>query len=247
MCRSNALYKKLTNETVLSEFFAPVLTALTKVRYSNERFLSLPMEPYLLFGCIRHLKTVSTMRELIQHFFHQAEENEMPVPRSTYSDALNSDYRTTVVHSTVAIVAEMASEILPDRLKNIKELGDRPIFAFDGSYKKESAHYERVTPKDGGKDNPKGHMMLTAFDVRLGVPVGVATETSSRHETKVLESEFDVEGGILRKRNAIFVVDRGFVNMPLWDIHKKKYGQTSITRWKEGLIQRCPAKVRATA
>ena len=235
MRRSDALYGTLMNQTVLAEFFKPALIALGKVRYSNERFKSLPMEVFCLLGCLRHMRSVSTMREQIQQLFHLAESDQMPVPRSTYSDALNSPVRAGVLQSTLTALVGIARQALPDRLSDIKALGNRPIFAFDGSYQKESAHYKRTTPKNGGDDNHKGHMMLTAFDVRMGIPVDVAIETTNSHETRVLTDNFDVEGGCLRQRNAIFVVDRAFVNMPLWDRHKKRYGQTSITRWKENL------------
>ena len=235
MHRSDTLYKKIMDQTVFAEFFDPALKSLTKFRFSNDRFLSLPMEAFCLFGCLRHLRGVATLREQLQHFFHLAEENQMPVPRSTYSDALSSKTRAAVLQSAVDALVKIASKMLPDRFATLKDLGDRAVFAIDGSYQKESTHFNRVTPKNGGEDNHKGHMMLTVFDVRLGVPVNVAIETGNTHETRVLVDNFDVKGGCLQARDALFVVDRAFVNMPLWDKQKKRYRQTSITRWKDNL------------
>ena len=235
MRRSDALYKKLMNQTVIAECFKPLLEALTKCRFSNDRFLSLPMEMFCLLGCLRHLRGVATLREHIQHFFHLAEEDQIPIPRSTYSDALNSNTRATVLQSAVDALVKIAGNKLPDRLAKLTDLGSRAVFAIDGSYQKESAHFNRVTPKNGGDDNHKGHMMLTLFDVRLGVPINVAIETKNVHETRVLADRFDVAGGCLRARNALFVVDRAFVNMPFWDKQKRRYRQTSITRWKDNL------------
>lgn len=235
MRRSDSLYKQLMDKTVLAEFFNPVLEALTKVRFSNDRFSSLPMEVFCLAGCLRHLRSVATLREHIQHFFHLAQEDEAPIPRSTYSDALNSNTRSSVLQNTLNALVKIAVKKLPDRLAKLTDLGSRSVFAIDGSYQKESAHYNREAPKDGGDDNPKGHMMLTQYDVRLGVPVNVAIETKNVHETRVFTEQFDVDGGCLRVRNALFVLDRAFVNMPFWDKQKKRYRQTSITRWKDNL------------
>ena len=236
MHRSDTVYEKLMNQTILAEFFDPALQAFERVRYSDNRFLSLPMKTFCLLGCLRHLSGVAAMREQVQRFFHLAESVDMPVPRSTYSDALNSASRCTILQNVVKALADIARKRLPDRFEKISELGSRPIFAVDGSYQKESAHYPRSTPKDGGDDNPKGHMMLALFDVRMGAPIEVAVETKNTHETLVLKNNFDVPEGCLRKRNAIFVVDRAFVNMPFWDAQKKAYGQTSITRWKDNLV-----------
>ena len=108
MRRSDALYKKLMNQTVIAECFKPLLKALTKCRFSNDRFLSLPMEMFCLLGCLRHLRGVATLREHIQHFFHLAEEDQIPIPRSTYSDALNSNARATVLQSAVDALVKIA-------------------------------------------------------------------------------------------------------------------------------------------
>ena len=124
MHSSDTLYKKLMDQTVLSELFDPALKSLTKFRFSNDRFLSLPMEAFCLFGCLRHLRGVATLREQLQHFFHLAEEDHMPVPRSTYSDAFSSNTRATVLQSAVDALVKIAGKMLPDRFAMIKNLGN---------------------------------------------------------------------------------------------------------------------------
>jgi hypothetical protein len=42
----------------------------------------------------------------------------------------------------------------------IPALQGRPVYAMDGTYQSESAHYGRCTPRQGGEDNPKGHALL---------------------------------------------------------------------------------------
>lgn len=46
--------------------------------------------------------------------------------------------------------------------------GDRPVRAIDGTYQAESAHCRRRTPRQGGEDNPKGHALLSFYNLRLG-------------------------------------------------------------------------------
>ena len=84
-----------------------------------------------------------------------------------------------------ALVADAAA-VLPDRLADIPGLGTRPVRAIDGTYQGESAHFRRCTPKEGGEDNPKGHALLSFYNLRLGVPEDVHVETRSRHETAIL-------------------------------------------------------------
>ncbi|MDZ7923660.1 MAG: hypothetical protein U5M23_06290 [Marinagarivorans sp.] len=63
MHRSDTVYKKLMDQTVLAEFFNPVLQSFEKVRYSDNRFLSLPMKAFCLFGCLRHLNGVAAINQ----------------------------------------------------------------------------------------------------------------------------------------------------------------------------------------
>lgn len=234
--RCEPLYNELMNKTVLADFFAPATQALDKVRYAAGRFKSLPMEAFCLFGCLRHLQGITTMREQLQQLLHLTEAQKMPVARSTYSDALNSGARQAIVQQAVAQLAEQARGQLPDRLAQFDEIEGRPVYAADGSYQKESAHFRRCTPKHGGEDNHKGHMMLTFYDVRLGAPVDVRLETRNKHEMLVFKDYAKESDSLLKQRQALWVVDRAYVDMPFWDQQKRRYRQTVITRWKDNLV-----------
>ena len=91
--------------------------------------------------------------------------------RSTASDALSSKKRQKILEASLEQLYKTARETLPDRLSEIPGLKDRPVYAVDGTYQKESSHYKKVTPKNGGDDNPKGHCLLPFFDVRRGIPI----------------------------------------------------------------------------
>lgn len=234
--RSKEVYSSLMDKTVFSEFFAPAVNALGRVRYAAGRFLSLPMEDFCAFGCLRHLMGIDTLREQIQQLFHLTDTVKMPVARSTYSDALCSERRLEILEQSVKLLAKQAQALLPDRLADIPGLDDRAIYAVDGSYQHESAHYRRSAPKHGGEDNPKGHMMLAFFDVRMGAPVAVEMETRNYHEMRVLKEYGQKEDSLLRERHALWVVDRAYVDMPFWDNQHRRLRQTVITRLKDNLV-----------
>ena len=225
------------DNTVLSDFFKPALTALRKVPHRIAHSASLPMDMFMLASCLRHLQGQKSMREQIQYLFHLTDEEQVPIARSSYSDALNCAVRATVVQQVVAELVVLAKENLPDRLKDIPEIGSRNIYAVDGSYQEESAHYQRATPKEGGTDNHKGHMMLTFYDVRLGAPIGARIETSNRHELLVLKDELIAKESCFKKlKNSLFVVDRAFIHASFWDSLKAKSNTTMITREKSNFV-----------
>lgn len=234
--RARSLYDKLMDNTVLADLFAPTKKALDKVRYSAERFQSLPMDLFCLIGCLRHLRGVETMREQLQHLFHLEDLPTMPVARSTYSDALASETRQVIMAQTSRHLVDQAKAELPDRLAQFEELGDRAVYATDGSYQRESAHYGRQTPKQGGTDNPKGHMMLTFYDTRLGAPVDAQLETGNHHEMLVFKDYAKKDDSLLKERGSLWLADRAFVDMPFWDRQKARYRQTVITRLKDNLV-----------
>ncbi|MDP5209448.1 transposase [Microbulbifer sp. 2205BS26-8] len=234
--RCEKLHNELMSETVFSEFFSPASNALNRVRYAAGRFKSLPMEDFCAFGCLRHLQGIQTLREQIQLLFHLTEAAQMPVARSTYSDALSSEYRLEILIQMVTQLFRQARAVLPDRLAEIPGLGERSIYAVDGSYQHESAHYHRCAPKHGGEDNPKGHMMLAFYDVRIGAPASVQIETRNFHEMRVFKDYGQEPGSLLKERRALWVVDRAYVDMPFWDAQYKGYRQTVITRMKDNLL-----------
>jgi len=136
-----------------------------------------------------------------------------------------------------------AQAVLPDRLREIPGLGRRPVYAVDVTYQPESAHYPRRTPRKGGTDNPKGHGLLSVYDLRLGCATDVWVETRSAHELTCLR-DYDRHSpaALTGDKNGLWVVDLAFVDARLWDAKKDKLQCTMITRWKDNL-----AVDRATA
>jgi hypothetical protein len=166
-----------------------------------------------------------------------------PLARSTWSDALASPDRRAVLEAAWPALLAHAQTVLPDRLGEMPGLGARPVYAVDGTYQPESPHYPRRTPRQGGTDSPKGHALLSVFDLRLGCTADVWVETHSTHEMTLLR-DYDrhSEGALTRGKNGLWVVDRALIDARFWDAKKDKLQCTMITRWKDNL-----AVDRATA
>lgn len=239
----------LNDDSVLADWFSPVLQALEKVRYHERIFNTLSVPLFLLLAGLRNLQAHSTLREQVQSLFHldwQAEQ--VPLARSTWSDALASKKRRDITRSVLFHLTQIAQTELTDRYSDYSRLANRPILAIDASYQKESARYKPEYPQKNDsdkekadKDNPKGHMLMTLYDMRTAVPMDVITETRSRGEMRVIKEAADLW---TQFKNALFVVDRAFIDVRYWDERKKKYGITNITRWKSvfqpNILERLP-------
>jgi len=234
--RLTALMNKLTDHTVFADLLKPVERALTHMRLGHADGHVLSMRDFVALGVLRHLKGMHTLREQIQALLHldPSEPDKTPLARSTWSDALSAKSRRTVLQALVPKLVSEAHTVLPDRLGSLPGLGQRPVRAIDGTYQKESAHYRRCTPKEGGTDSAKGHALLSFYNLRLGMPEGVHVETGSRHEQLLLR-DYDREASALtRQRNTLWLVDRAFIDGRYWD-EKRRLGQTMITRMKSNL------------
>ena len=184
--RLKTLMHRLTHHTVLADLLDPVSRALARVRQATVgRTLTMP--DFIVLGVLRHLQGMSTLREQVQTLLHldPATAARGPLARSTWSDALASPSREAVLRDLVPALVQEAQAVLPDRLAGIPGLGDRPVRAIDGTYQVESAHFRRCTPRQGGADNPKGHALLSFYNLRLGLPEAVRVDTRSRHETRM--------------------------------------------------------------
>lgn len=235
--RLTQLMNKLTNNTVFADLLQPVETALSHVRLGVADGKVLSMRDFIALGVRRHVMGIATLREQIQSLMHldPSWPDKPPLARSTWSDALKSKHRKTVLLSLVPELVTEAERVLPDRLKNIPGLRQRPVRAIDGTYQQESAHYTKQAPKDGGNDNPKGHAILSFYNLRLGIPEAAFIETRNRHEQLMLR-DYDRESHALsRQRNTLWLVDRAYVDGRYWDQKKTKLGQTMITRMKANL------------
>ena len=157
-----SLMHRLTDKIVFAELLAPVAQALARVRSAEGLGRTLSMGDFIALGVLRHLQGMHSLREQVQALLHldPAEAACAPLARSTWSDALGSAERLGVLAQMLPALVSEAAAVLPDRLADIPGLGARPVRAIDGTYQKESAHFRRRTPKEGGEDNPKGHACL---------------------------------------------------------------------------------------
>jgi hypothetical protein len=233
-----SVMKSLTTDTVWGELLRPAMRALETVRYPAQRFRVLSMADFLTLGVLRHVQRWPALREQVQAVLHLAadEVEKPPLARSTWSDALASPERRAVLEAAWPALVAQAQTVLPDRLRDLPGLGRRPVYGLDGTYQPESPHYPRRTPRQGGTDNPKGHGLLTVYDLRLGCANDVWTETRSAHEIALLQ-DYDRHSASARTRakNALWVVDRALIDARFWDAKKRTRGATMITRWKDNL------------
>lgn len=227
----------LTNNTVLGELLAPVSGVLLGIRNADGNAQVLSMLDFIALGVLRHLRGMGTLREQVQSLLHlnPAEGMGAPLARSTWSDALTSRRRRGVLEAITGPLLAEARAVLPDRLAGFSALAGRPVYATDGTYQKESAHYGRCTPRQGGEDNPKGHALLSFYDVRLGCPADVYVDTRNRHETALLRDYDANEKAMTRHKKALWLVDRAFIDARFWDQKKKRLSVTMITRMKKSL------------
>ena len=231
------LMQTLTDQTVLAELIQPALDALGSVRTRAKATPVLDMGQFVTLGVLRHLQGVDTLREQVQELLHldPSAATQVPLARSTWSDALASPRRLQVLTDIIPVLVDHAAGVLPDRLAAIPGLGTREVYACDGSYEAPSAHFRACPPRAGGDHNPKGHGLLTFHNLRLGVPVDVQVEIRNRHEITVLRDYDQSPGAVTQRPNAVFVVDRAFIDAAFWDLKKAKLAITMITRMKANL------------
>jgi hypothetical protein len=228
---------RLTDKTVFAELLTPVQQVLARVRSAQGLGRSLSMGDFIALGVLRHLQGTGSLREQVQALLHwdPTEGVRPPLARSTWSDALGAPARLAVLQAALPTLVGEATAVLPDRLAEIPGLGTRPVRAIDGTYQGESAHFRRRTPNEGGQDNPKGHALLSFYNLRLGVPEDVQVETRSRHETAILRDYDQSPQALTRERHTLFLVDRAFIDARFWDAKKAKLAITIITRMKSNL------------
>ena len=235
--RLASLMHRLTDQTVFAELLSPVERVLARVRSAQGLGRTLSMSDFIALGVLRHLQGMGTLREQVQTLLHldPAPGARAPLARSTWSDALCSAARLGVLEETLPALVADAAALLPDRLADIPGLGTRPVRAIDGTYQGESAHFRRCTPKEGGVDNPKGHALLSFYNLRLGVPEDAQVETRNRHETAILRDYDRSPHALTRERHTLFLVDRAFIDARFWDAKKTACAITIITRMKANL------------
>ena len=121
--RLGSLTSTLLDQTLLKTWFEPMQQALEKVRYSRSRFPTLKADLFILLGCLRQLQGMTTLREQVQSLFHLDELSDRPpLARSTWSDALSNDYRSSLLRKATEQLVTVARSRLPDRYAQFKEL-----------------------------------------------------------------------------------------------------------------------------
>jgi len=155
-----------------------------------------------------------------------------PVARSTWSDALASRTRLDLLRNGMQRLIKDNIEHLPDRYENLSALKGRPVYALDVTYQTESTHFYPVHPSQGGDDNQKGHVLLHTYDLRRAIPVDVGVDTQSIGEMRFVKECWESAFWASQK-NALYVVDRAFVDFRYWDIRKKEVKATVISRMKK--------------
>ena len=194
------------------------------------------MAAFILSGCLRQLLGARSLRDYLQTLFHlDASLTLPPIARSTWADALGSHSRCRVLREALAHLVLRARGDLPDRLAQVPSLGSRDVIATDATYLSESSHYGAVYPTEGGNDNQKGHMVMSHYDVRKGIPLSAVTRTQSMGEMRVLKDVATHSESWLRTKNAIHVVDRAFIDGTFWDQCLQRYASSVITRMKSVL------------
>lgn len=230
--RIDALMNKLLNNTVFETWFSPMQNALEQVRHPNAAYRSLPINEFIALGCLRQILSINTLREQIQHLFHLDEAaTTPPVARSTWSDALASNKRLIILREAMQRLIKKNIDTLPDRYETITALKNRPVYALDVTYQTESTHFYPVHSAQNGDDNQKGHLLLHTYDMRHAIPVDVGVDTQSIGEMRFVKERWE-NACWSQQKNALYVVDRAFVDFRYWDARKKKVKATVISRMK---------------
>jgi hypothetical protein len=122
--RADFLTGSLLQHTVLQDWFRPMQQAFDKVRYSDRIFPSLPMVSYALLGGPRQLLGIPTLREQVQSLFHwDVNAERLPVPRSTWSDAMGSRTRRALLRQATEYLVASARE---KRFGQCQSVGEKP-------------------------------------------------------------------------------------------------------------------------
>ncbi len=66
-------------------------------------------------------------------------------------------------------------------------------------------------------------MHLVAFDLRAGLPINTDIDTSSISEIRFVKECWKGQD-LTKKKNSLWVVDRGFIDADYWDSRKRTYG-----------------------
>jgi len=152
-----SVMKSLNTDTVWGELLRPAMHALETVRYSAQRFRVLSMADFLVLGVLRHVQRWPALREQVQAVLHLAAEDveKPPLARSTWSDALASPERRTVLEAAWPALLIHAQTVLPDRLREIPGLGNRRSMRWMGPISPRAPTTRAARPGKGAPTTPR--------------------------------------------------------------------------------------------
>lgn len=134
--------------TVSDKFFEPVLDVLNRLCRQSTECESLPDEDFLLLGCQRVLSDSESGRRFLQECHEVA---DMPLARGTYFDSIGSSRRQRLAEeASMHLFCESARALGQagrDYLSAVPELGNRMVFAGDGTQIKHVVHALRDRKK----------------------------------------------------------------------------------------------------
>jgi hypothetical protein len=72
------LEQKLINDSIFSEFCAPLTESFEEIKYNPKIYNTLSMPLFSSLGCLRHLQGNIVLREFVQTLYHLTEEEKLP-------------------------------------------------------------------------------------------------------------------------------------------------------------------------
>ena len=178
---------------------------------------------------------IITENKNFRAFLQYSEEVlENKIPRTTLSDALNSQRRLDLITGVSSRHYEsLANELLRDEidyLGEFKELEGYDVLSVDGHYIEHASHTERNSK---GKLYAAGN--LYALNMRNGLIQHfdcVSDGTVKNHEMPIFRKRVKIENAFRDlKKKTIWISDRAFTDYRWWATQKKK-GNRVISRIK---------------
>jgi hypothetical protein len=208
--RLTAVMDSLMNQTVLGELLAPVARALAQIRGTDTVSRVLSMADFIGLGVLRHLQGMRTLREQVQSLLHWEPGTALRAPAGTFHlvgravlapppRSLAGSDGAVARRGTGGAAGSSGAIPCPARAPGVCDGWGRI---------RAKAHTTGgVRPRQGGEDNPKGHALLSFYDVRLGCPTDVHVDTRSRHETALLRDYDQSAQPMTRHKGALWLVD----------------------------------------
>jgi hypothetical protein len=229
-----AIINRLCSSAFRTSFFAPLLAALNKSRFSRS-CPELSDARWLTLGVERVLESCSSGRNFLQKTASRTPEGTPE--RAHFFESLKSSRRLKLNSEINAALCDKGGSILPDRLAHFPELQGFDVYAADGHYHAAATHDARDVE---GKKHATGHIY------RRNLRSGTMDHSSDlcdirskkEHEMHALKriTIDSLRRGSPKGRKVILVYDRAVVDFRQWFKWKYGSGIYLITRSKENLV-----------